>query len=356
VIIPLGLSFYTFQTLSYTIDVYRKKIEPSTNLLNFMCFVSFFPQLVAGPIERAKDLLPQFDKQRRFDARQTTEGLRQILWGLFKKVLIADHLSEPVYHVFSNPEGFGVWTLLFATFLFGVQLYCDFSGYTDIAIGTARIFGFKLSRNFNFPYFAGSMTEFWQRWHITLTRWFTDYVFTPLLRSGKRISRRLYLAALLITMTLIGLWHGARWNYVIFGLLLGLILVVERLRIGPARKPIYISLQKMPGVLKVLHISCALSIPLIFFRSPTLDLAWVFIEKIFTFAQASNFIYLIGKSTTLFILLLIFSERYTQNRDYPLERIEERTTTYLRKLIYFGLIVLLILYKSSGKEFIYFEF
>ena len=232
VIIPLGLSFYTFQTMSYTIDVYKKRIVPTKNLLSFLCFVSFFPQLVAGPIERAKKLLPQFERERSFNLNTSTEGLRQILWGLFKKVLVADKLGIAVTMVFNNPDQYGVGMLLFAAVLFSFQVYCDFSGYTDIAIGTAKLFGFKLSKNFNLPYLAKSITEFWQRWHITLTNWFTDYVYIPLVKSSKKINSIVRGGALLLTMLLVGFWHGANWTFICFGIFNGLILIVERIKIG----------------------------------------------------------------------------------------------------------------------------
>lgn len=204
VIIPLGLSFYTFQTMSYTIDVYRSNIKPTKNILAFLCFVSFFPQLVAGPLERAKSLLPQFLHKRNFNLEQSKEGLRQMAWGLFKKMVVADNLAIAVNAIYASPEDQGGLSLLYATCLFFFQIYCDFSGYSDIAIGSAKLFGFKLSKNFETPYLAKTVANYWQRWHITLTKWFTDYIYVPIVKGTNRgpIGRAL---ALFITMILIGL-------------------------------------------------------------------------------------------------------------------------------------------------------
>ena len=227
VILPVGLSFYTFQTLSYSIDVYRGRFKPTKNLLNFLCFVSFFPQLVAGPIERARNLLPQFEKERNFDFENAKDGLRQILWGLFKKIVIADNAALAVNAIYASPEDHGSLSLLYASALFFFQIYCDFSGYSDIAIGTAKLFGFKLSKNFNIPYLSRSVAEFWQRWHITLTRWFTDYVYAPLAKDKKGYLTRT--VALFITMGLIGLWHGPNWTFIVFGLFQALTISIERI-------------------------------------------------------------------------------------------------------------------------------
>ena len=206
-IIPVGLSFYTFQTMSYSIDVYRKTIKPSKNLIEFLCFVSFFPQLVAGPIERATSLLPQFQKKRPFNYQNSKEGLRQILWGLFKKIVVADNVAVVVNTIYASPDDYGSLSLVYATTLFFFQIYCDFSGYSDVAIGTAKLFGFKLSKNFNIPYLAKTVIDYWKRWHITLTKWFTDYVYIPIVKNTSR-SYFIKTLVLILTMILIGLWHG----------------------------------------------------------------------------------------------------------------------------------------------------
>ena len=212
VILPLGISFYTFHGLSYVIDIYNRRIEPAGNFVNYAVFVSFFPLLVAGPIERATHLLPQIAKQRSFDYARATDGLRQILWGLFKKVVIADNCADYANLVFDNYTVYGGSTLLLGVFFFAVQIYCDFSGYSDIAIGSARLFGIDLLRNFSFPYFSRSIPEFWRRWHISLTSWFRDYVFIPL--GGSRVSKFITFRNVFIVFLLSGLWHGANLTFV----------------------------------------------------------------------------------------------------------------------------------------------
>jgi len=220
VVLPVGISFYTFQTLSYTIDIYRRKLEPTADAVAFFAFVSFFPQLVAGPIERASNLLPQFLRRRRFDELAARDGLRQMLNGFLKKVVIADNLAPHVQAIFANHAQQDGATLLVGVVFFAFQIYCDFSGYSDIALGTARLFGFDLMRNFRYPYLARDIAEFWHRWHISLSSWFRDYVFIPL--GGSRVPTRERIFNIMVTFTVSGLWHGANWTFVIWGALNGL--------------------------------------------------------------------------------------------------------------------------------------
>ena len=212
VILPVGISFYTFQALSYSIDVYRGKIEPTKDIIAFFAFISFFPQLVAGPIERATNLLPQFLKKREFDYDTAVDGMRQILWGLFKKIVVADNCAVYVDQVFSSYTEQSGSTLLLAAVFFTFQIYGDFSGYSDIAIGTAKLFGIKLMRNFNVPYFSRDIAEFWRRWHISLTTWFRDYVYIPL--GGSRVSKAKVVRNTFIIFLLSGFWHGANWTFI----------------------------------------------------------------------------------------------------------------------------------------------
>lgn len=217
IILPVGISFYTFQTMSYSLDIYRRQLRCTRDPIAFFAFVTFFPQLVAGPIERARDLLPQFLVPRRFDRDKATDGLRQILWGFFKKVVIADNMSGHVQSIYSNYAILDSLTLALGTFFFAVQIYCDFSGYSDIAIGVSRLFGFSLSRNFAYPYFSRDIAEFWRRWHISLSSWFRDYVFIPL--GGNRCSLGRQVWNIFVTFTVSGLWHGANWTFVMWGAL-----------------------------------------------------------------------------------------------------------------------------------------
>ncbi|MGB0167369.1 MAG: MBOAT family O-acyltransferase, partial [Luteibaculum sp.] len=215
IILPVGISFYTFQTLSYSIDVYSRHLKPSDDLIAFAAYVSFFPQLVAGPIERAKSLLPQFQTIRRFDYAKAVLGCRQILWGLFKKMVVADNCAVWVDLFYNNSESYGGALLFLATCLFAIQIYCDFSGYSDIAIGVARLFGFNLMQNFAFPYFSRNIGEFWRRWHISLSTWFRDYLYIPL--GGSRGSINKSIRNVFIIFLVSGLWHGASWNFVLWG-------------------------------------------------------------------------------------------------------------------------------------------
>lgn len=221
VVLPVGLSFYTFQALSYVIDVYQRKVTPTREMVAFFAYVGFFPQLVAGPISRASQLLPQFLAKRQFNAEEAKDGLRQILWGLFKKMVIADNLVPTVEIIYRDYNQYSGAILLLGTMYFAIQVYCDFSGYSDIAIGTARLFGFRLTRNFAFPYFSRNMAEFWHRWHISLSTWFRDYLYIPLGGSRTRTTAR-HLVNLIVTFTVSGLWHGANWTFIIWGLLHGL--------------------------------------------------------------------------------------------------------------------------------------
>lgn len=214
-VLPVGISFYTFQALSYSIDVYRGVIQPTRNAVAFFAYVSFFPQLVAGPIERATSLLPQFEQVRSFDYRTAVDGLRQMLWGFFKKMVVADSCAIYVDNIFDHPDWFNGASLLLAAVLFTIQIYGDFSGYSDIAIGCAKLFGIRLRRNFNVPYFSRDIAEFWRRWHISLTTWFRDYIYIPM--GGSRVPKGRVLLNTLVIFLVSGLWHGANWTFVAWG-------------------------------------------------------------------------------------------------------------------------------------------
>lgn len=227
ILLPPGISFYTFQTMSYTIDVYRGKIQPTKSFLRFFLYVCFFPQLIAGPIERASHLLTQFDRAatQSFSMPNFVSGMRLIIWGLFKKVMIADTCGLMVDRVYADPGAFNGWSSLIATYGFTLQIYCDFSAYSEIARGSARLFGIDLVRNFDQPYLAGDVSTFWRRWHISLSNWIRDYIYIPL--GGSQRGRPRMLINLVITMFLAGLWHGAAWNFVLWGLFHGLLLLIH---------------------------------------------------------------------------------------------------------------------------------
>ncbi len=289
-LLPVGISFYTFQTMSYTIDVYNGKQEPERHFGRFALFVSFFPQLVAGPIERSVNLLPQFRKHYDFDYERIKNGILLMIWGFFKKVVIADRLAEYVNLVYNHPHDYGGLHNVIATFFFSFQIYCDFSGYSDIAIGSAMIMGFTLMTNFRRPYLSQSIREFWQRWHISLSTWFRDYVYIPL--GGNRVVKWRWYYNLFITFVVSGLWHGAEWTFVIWGALHGFYLIfaiwTKHLR---ERFNAFFGLMKNPGIYQFIQILVTFVLVFfswIFFRANNMSDALLFIRKMFHFSGEGN--------------------------------------------------------------------
>lgn len=356
IILPVGLSFYTFQTVSYTIDVYKNRITPTTKMLEFLCFVSFFPQLVAGPIERASSLLPQFFKKRAFDYQLAKEGLRQILWGLFKKVVVADNLALVVNEMFAQPGEFQSLELFYALTLFYFQIYCDFSGYVDIALGTAKLLGFKLSINFRLPHFATSIPDFWRRWNITLSIWFRDYVHIPFLRNRQRTLLNTSLA-LFLTFGLIGLWHGANWTFLLFGLIHASYMVIHRIKTITlkSRPDIFRMTKKIPEVFSIIFTFVLVVLSIVFFRAPTVSIAMEILTRIFSFIPDNDFQFVI-KFRLIFLLLMLIVEYITRQRDFPLQHLETRFPRFWRWCIYYIFIFILIRYGGPKESFIYFQF
>jgi alginate O-acetyltransferase complex protein AlgI len=290
VILPLGISYYTLQMLGYTIDVYRGQFPAERNLLSFLLFAAFFPKLVAGPIERAANLLPQLHQTRTFQTARAKDGVRQMLWGFFKKLVIADNLAAPVDDIFKNYLGLDGATLFVGAFLFAVEIYCDFSGYSDIAVGAARLFGVELTQNFAYPYFSRDIAEFWRRWHVSLSTWFRDYVFFPLgsVRRGTLVSIR----NVLVTFTLSGLWHGADWTFIVWGLLHGLYFVppLTRRKRRPTNAagvrehvlPTLTELRQMTATFLLVMLAW------VFFRATSVGDAFGFLAHAFTHPWAGN--------------------------------------------------------------------
>lgn len=359
IILPVGISFYTFQTLSYSIDIYRGRLKASKDLVSFLAFVSFFPQLIAGPIERASNLMPQFHKARRFDAEKARDGLRQILWGLFKKVLIADTLGEVVGWVVSDPEAYSGAVLLMAVLFFAFQLYGDFSGYSDIAIGTARLLGFNLMRNFNYPYFARDILDFWRRWHISLTTWFRDYVFLSL-SEGKMITNKWkVIRNYIITFTVSGLWHGANWTFVIWGFLHGIYhipyLLFPQLRssIQETRPPFTII-----GTLKAafqMGITWALNLfALVFFMSPNVKFAFFYFSQMFSpslFQLPERFL---RKLPWLLLFMVMEWVQMFYKKKHPLQI--GHWPVWVRWALYYGFALAVLYFNYERRAFIYFQF
>jgi D-alanyl-lipoteichoic acid acyltransferase DltB (MBOAT superfamily) len=291
IILPVGISFYTFQTMSYSLDIYRCKLQPTKDFIGFAAFVSFFPQLVAGPIERASNLLPQILQPRHFSYPQAVQGARLMLWGFFKKIVIADALAPAVNEIFANYADYSSWVLLLGAFYFTLQIYCDFSGYSDIAIGTAKLFGINLMTNFRFPYFSRSIGEFWRRWHISLSTWFRDYVYIPL--GGSRVTRQSAIRNVFIVFLVSGLWHGANWTFVFWGLLHAL-LFIPSFVIGTNRQ-IYSTWQggspskaNMLDLLRILGLFSIIVLSWVFFRAVSIQEAFNYLGGIFSFTNKGN--------------------------------------------------------------------
>ncbi|WP_462264764.1 MBOAT family O-acyltransferase [Mucilaginibacter sp.] len=283
IILPVGLSFFTFQTLSYSLDIYKGKIQPTTDYVVFLGFTSFFPQLLAGPIERASQLIPQLASKRVFNYEQAVDGARQITYGIFKKVVIADHLAVFVEQVFSNYQHAGSGELLKGTIFFAIQLYADFSGYSDIAIGTGKLLGFQLTTNFKTPFFARSIPESWSRWHISLTTWFRDYVFIPLVRKNKSsILWRIYCTVLLFV--LIGFWHGANSTFIVFGVLHGLYFIPNILskRITALKEVItFLKENVLFSKISIAVNFLIVALTIVLFRAPDMKVAIVYYQRMF---------------------------------------------------------------------------
>lgn len=353
-ILPMGISFYTFQTLSYTLDVYKGNLKPERHFGIFALFVTFFPQLVAGPIERASHLLPQFREKHRFNYDETVLALNKIFYGLFKKVVVADRLGAYVNEVYANPQNASSVMVILATAFFALQIYCDFSGYSDIAIGSARILGFNLMENFRRPYLSQSIAEFWRRWHISLSTWFRDYVYIPL--GGNRVPKWRWYTNLLITFTISGIWHGAEWTFLIWGALHGaymmFALFTEKTRNWAGSKIGLVQGRKINTLVNVLVTGVLVCIAWVFFRADNTAEALIVFKKAFLFDFNFQLATIVGSKGTfdfllcLFVaglLLLSYLLPYDLRLRYP-------------KLFYLAVIFLLLFLGSDGKDFIYFQF
>jgi alginate O-acetyltransferase complex protein AlgI len=361
-LLPVGISFYTFQTLSYTIDVYRKKIKPEKHLGIFAVYVSFFPQLVAGPIERAGNLLPQFFQKHNLEYNRITSGLRRMLWGFFKKIVIADRLAIVVNIIFINPHEHSGLSLILASFFFTWQIYCDFSGYSDIAIGAAQVMGFKLMENFKHPFSAKSIADFWNRWHISMTSWFQDYVFVPLYVQMSRIKtlKKLvaqkrhtiaFILSTLLGLSLLGLWHGANWTFVFFGLYHGTMIIVYHL----TKK----KWDKMITPLQVIFTFIIVVIGNIFFRANSLGDSFYMISHLFSNAGSGFFTLPVGQSIIINDLLLIGLLGIIQffQKKHNFNKIFLNFPPFLRWATYTVAIIAILLFGVfDDVEFIYFQF
>lgn len=367
IILPVGISFYTFQALSYTIDVYQKKIKATHDSIEFFAYISFFPQLVAGPIERATNLLPQFQTDRTFDYTKAVDGCRQMLWGFFKKMVVADNCAVIVNQIWNNYEDKTGLTLLVGAILFTFQIYCDFSGYSDIAIGCARLFGFNLKRNFDFPYFSRSIPEFWRRWHISLTTWFRDYIYFPM--GGSRCGKGKTIKNVFIVWAISGLWHGANWTFVCWGLFHGTILAVYNIfGFNTKYKNVVAHKKNIPNLKELLQILLTFSLAVIgwiIFRAESMYQAsqymyGLFDKSIFEFSRSITELKGSHLTTTVFfIIIMICAEWCQRDRQHALQFSATNIigrNTLIRNAVYYCLIMITIIFSGKQSEFIYFQF
>ena len=359
IILPVGISFYTFQTLSYTIDVYKKKLEPTEDLVAFSAFVCFFPQLVAGPIERATNLLPQFYKKRTFEYDKAVDGMRQILWGLFKKVVIADNCAEYANLIFNNYQDYNGSTLLLGAIFFTFQIYGDFSGYSDIAIGTSRLFGFNLMQNFATPYFSRDIAEFWRRWHISLSTWFRDYLYIPL--GGSRGGTWMKVRNTFIIFLVSGFWHGANWTFIVWGGLNALyflpLLLLKRNRTNLG---VVAEGRMLPSLREFWQMGTTFLLTVlawVFFRAENISHATSFLQKVFSITIIKSPYYPgigLTKYTLIFILILVIVEWINRGKSHSLMTLPKNKI--VRYSIYYILVISIILNSGSEQQFIYFQF
>ena len=351
IILPVGISFYTFQTMSYSLDIYYKKLKPTKDFISFASFVSFFPQLVAGPIERASNLLPQILKTRTFNYKQSVDGLKLVLYGMFKKIVIADSLAPFVDNIFSNYQTLDGGTLILGAIYFSFQIYADFSGYSDIAIGTSKLFGFEIMSNFKFPYLSRNIGEFWRRWHISLSTWFRDYLYIPL--GGSRDGKTKALRNIFIIFIVSGFWHGANWTFIIWGLIHAVLYIPLFIT---KRNRTYISdvvaenkyLPTIKESLQMITTFFFAALAFVFFRSDSVAMGVDYIVNLFStsiikFDNESGIIY------CLILFTLDWLNRHNEREFYIKNKI-------IRHIIYYVMIYLIIYKFNSYQSFIYFQF
>lgn len=362
VILPVGISFYTFHGLSYVIDIYKNRIKPERNFIDYSFFVSFFPLLVAGPIERATHLLPQIKKERAFDYYKAMDGLRQILWGLFKKVVIADQCAGYANTIFANTATSNGSTLLLGALFFTFQIYCDFSGYSDMALGIARLFGIELLRNFAFPYFSRDIAEFWRRWHISLSTWFRDYLYVPL--GGSKGGTWIKVRNTFIIFLVSGFWHGANWTFIVWGLLNALfIMPLIIFNTNRNNLDIVAKGKTLPTLKEFMQMLLTFSLTVfawIFFRASSLTDAFIFIHRMFSRSLFSvpsfdaNVLEVL--QTTVLIIIFLIIEWHGRQNQYAIATLGKLKKRNYRYAFYFSIVIAIYLFMGRQQQFIYFQF
>ncbi len=357
IIVPIGISYFTFRILSYIIDIYNRKTEPTKDIVVFFNYVAFFPSILSGPIDKAKNLIPQFEKKREFSYEQTIDSFRQILWGLFKKVVIADNCAMYTDQIFGGYEAMSGSSLLLGAFLYTMQLYADFSGYTDMAIGIARLVGFRIAKNFDFPFFAQNIAEFWRKWHMSLTIWLTEYVFTPLsiaLRDYGKIGLSI---AIILNFTICGIWHGANWTYVLFGFLHGLYFIPLIVKGTMNKKKKIAKGKNLPSFKEFTNVLGTFSLVMfteILFRAESVEHGLGFFFNIFSLSLFS-IPEVIPVNVLFFIVVMMTVEWFQRTKDHGLQ-IEGIKQPWIRWSIYYGLVILVFLFQADQATFIYLQF
>lgn len=366
IILPVGISFYTFHGLSYVIDIYRRKIEPTKNFIHYTVFVSFFPLLVAGPIERATHLLPQIKVLRTFNYHYAVDGLRQILWGLFKKIVIADNCAQFANIIFNDSDSYHGTTLILGALCFTFQIYCDFSGYSDIALGTARLFGIELLRNFAFPYFSRDIAEFWRRWHISLSSWFRDYLYIPLGGSSGGMWMRIRNTFIIFIVS--GFWHGANWTFIFWGFLNACYFLPLLLADKNRTNLEIVAMDKwLPSWKEFLQISITFSLTVfawIFFRAQNMHHAFTFIQGVVeglahksAYIETLNFLrWNIGKSIPILVIIFMLVEWIGRSQQYAIQNLGLQWPRPVRWGLYYIIIIAIFIFGGSEQQFIYFQF
>jgi alginate O-acetyltransferase complex protein AlgI len=374
IMLPLGISFYVFLSLSYILDIYKKNLQANRNILEVLLALSFFPIILAGPIQRPVSLLPQIARKREFKYDQAVDGLKQILWGLFAKVVIADKIVFCVDDIFSNYSDYSGSTLLLGAIFFTIQIYADFSGYSDMAIGIAKLFGFSIMRNFAYPYFSRDITEFWRRWHISLITWFRDYLFLPLsfaisgrIRGEKVLFIRkdifIYIVASIFVWFLTGLWHGPNYTYIIWGMINGLFLIIYHLQRNPRKKALKkIGINNNNSVIIMVETLFTILIIIttwVFFRAKSIKDAFLYLERIFSKSLLTTPMFhgrTIALITFVFSFLFFYIEWLGRNNQYGMAELGLKWKRPLRWAFYYAIIIAILWFSGKEQNFIYFQF
>lgn len=359
-ILPLGISFYTFRNISYILDIDSGKVEPSKDWVVYFSYIAFFPTLLSGPIDRAKPFIPQLENKRNFNYLQAVDGLRQILWGLFKKIVIADNCASSAdiiinrYEIWSNSS-----TLIAGAFFFTIQLYADFSGYSDMAIGISKLLGFNVTKNFNFPYFSQSIVEYWRKWHMSLTSWVTEYVFTPLSFTLRQYGKLGLIIAILANFTIVGIWHGANWNFILFGIIHGMYFIPSILRGTMNTNKSITTYKLIPTFREFINILITFLIVVltnVVFRTDNLHIAFDYYKRIiynnpFSFPELVN-----PKVAVISTFIFLILEWIGRENEYAIQKTGLNWNKILRYAFYYCILLSILFFSGNEQEFIYFKF